>query len=662
MNTERNSILLALAMLVLSMFPAKAQEIIDLKSRQLGDKINLEYSIIGEKLGQVFTVSPFYSINGGKTFLPMKSVTGNVGQRVMGGKNQIVIWDVLKDAKELNDNIVFKLVAESKTTEVTQESFSKVNFRIESLHRKGDNQIELVLNITNNGPTRDLKLINGLITLTDFNKNEYDAQRGNLGGVAGNERYSTPQRKIKTGESVKANFTFDRIPSDLNRIMRLDIGAELLTIDIGLDLEIGNLQFRDLPVTVAKTTGMKAEVSKKVQALTQPVFYAVKKVEEIKQVADVTPPTFTITAPENVVLIGSEATRGRPYAQSTILADDKRKRSVKGGELDLVVTNSQLTVKGQAKDESGIFEVKVNGKNASVSTDGNFESTLALAAGKNDVVIRVIDNQKNSVEKKFIVVYEVKGKPISSETQELDLIFDEDKRMPQYYAVIVGVNDYPDTQIAELSNPISDAQKLYNVLTTRYTFEPANVVFIKNASRGQLIDELDRLTRRVSKNDNLLIFFAGHGYWDKETELGYWLPSDAKASSTANWMANSQIRDYIRAIKSKHTLLIADACFSGGIFKTLKAFEEGSAPLTKAYDKPSRKAMTSGSLTEVPDQSVFLEQLVKRLSENTQNYISAEEVFSSIRNIVMNSSPTTPLYGDIKDTGDEGGDFLFVKK
>ena len=72
--------------------------------------------------------------------------------------------------------------------------------------------------------------------------------------------------------------------------------------------------------------------------------------------------------------------------------------------------------------------------------------------------------------------------------------------------------------------------------------------------------------------------------------------------------------------------------------------------------------MTSGSLTEVPDQSVFLEQLVKRLSENTQNYISAEEVFSSIRNIVMNSSPTTPLYGDIKDTGDEGGDFLFVKK
>ncbi|MBN1989101.1 MAG: caspase family protein [Bacteroidales bacterium] len=662
MNTGRKSILLVLAMLALSMFPAKAQEIIDLQSRQLGEKINLEYSIVGEKIGQLFTVTPFYSTNGGKTFVPMKSVTGNVGQRVMGGKNQIIIWDALKDTKELNGDVVFKLVANGKSIEATEQLFSKVNFKLESLHKKDNNQLELVLNITNNGPARDLKLINGLITITDFNKQKYDAQRGNLGGVAGNERYSTPQRKIKTGESVKAVFTFDRIPSDLNRIMRLDIGAELLTIDIGLDLEIGNLQFRDLPVTTAKTAEMKSEISKKAQAVTQPMFYAIKKAEEIKQVADITPPTFTITAPENVALIGSEATRGRPYAQSTILADDKRKRSVTGGELDLIVTNSQLTVKGQAKDESGIFEVKVNGKNATLSPNGTFETTLALASGKNDVVIRVLDSQKNSAEKKFIVVYQVQGKPVSSETEELDLIFDEEKRMPQYYAVIVGVNEYPDTQIADLSNPISDAQKLFNVLTTRYTFEPSNVIFIQNASRGQLIDELDKLTRRVTKNDNLLIFFAGHGYWDKDTELGYWLPSDARATSTANWMANSQIRDYIRAIKSKHTLLIADACFSGGIFKTLKAFEEGSAPLTKAYDKPSRKAMTSGALTEVPDQSIFLEQLVKRLSENTQDYISAEEVFSSIRNVVMNGSPTTPLYGDIKDTGDEGGDFLFVKK
>jgi hypothetical protein len=77
---------------------------------------------------------------------------------------------------------------------------------------------------------------------------------------------------------------------------------------------------------------------------------------------------------------------------------------------------------------------------------------------------------------------------------------------------------------------------------------------------------------------------------------------------------------------------------------------------------PSRKAMTSGSLKEVPDKSVFLLYLNKRLKENTRPYISAEELFSSFKNAVLNNSPNTPLYGEIKDTGDEGGDFIFVKR
>ncbi len=72
--------------------------------------------------------------------------------------------------------------------------------------------------------------------------------------------------------------------------------------------------------------------------------------------------------------------------------------------------------------------------------------------------------------------------------------------------------------------------------------------------------------------------------------------------------------------------------------------------------------MTSGALTEVPDESVFLRHLVQRLEENTLDYITAEELFSSFKTAVMNSSPTVTQYGDIKGTGDEGGDFVFVRK
>ena len=72
--------------------------------------------------------------------------------------------------------------------------------------------------------------------------------------------------------------------------------------------------------------------------------------------------------------------------------------------------------------------------------------------------------------------------------------------------------------------------------------------------------------------------------------------------------------------------------------------------------------MTSGTLTEVPDESVFLHTLVQRLEDNTQKYISTEELFASIKPAVLNNTETVPQFGDIKGAGDEGGDFVFVLK
>ena len=170
------------------------------------------------------------------------------------------------------------------------------------------------------------------------------------------------------------------------------------------------------------------------------------------------------------------------------------------------------------------------------------------------------------------------------------------------------------------------------------------------------------MSKTVTENDNLLIFFAGHGYWDEKMKQGYWLPADASYDNSVDWIRNSTIQGYIGSINSKHTLLIADACFSGGIFKTRKAFNDASEGINKLYELSSRKAMTSGTLKEVPDESVFLKYLVKRLNENPEKYISAQDLFTSFRTAVLNNSPNVPQYGTIKDTGDEGGDFIFIKQ
>ncbi|MEP1779099.1 caspase family protein, partial [Reichenbachiella sp.] len=214
----------------------------------------------------------------------------------------------------------------------------------------------------------------------------------------------------------------------------------------------------------------------------------------------------------------------------------------------------------------------------------------------------------------------------------------------------------------QLDGPINDANRLKNILTTNYTFEEENITFLQNPTRTEIIETFDDLQSKIDEDDNLFIFYAGHGVWDEDLKQGFWLPSDAKRTSKAAWLSNAMIRDYIGGIHTKHTLLVADACFSGGIFKTRDVFIENMASLELAK-LPSRKAITSGAMKTVPDKSVFIEYLAKRLEENERSLLPAEILFSSFKIAVMNNSHgQVPQFGDIKGAGDEGGDFIFLKR
>ena len=72
--------------------------------------------------------------------------------------------------------------------------------------------------------------------------------------------------------------------------------------------------------------------------------------------------------------------------------------------------------------------------------------------------------------------------------------------------------------------------------------------------------------------------------------------------------------------------------------------------------------MTSGTLTEVPDRSAFTNFLLERLEKNTDKYLSSEQLFSSFRIAVINNSDVVPQYGEIRNVGDQGGDFIFIKR
>jgi hypothetical protein len=233
----------------------------------------------------------------------------------------------------------------------------------------------------------------------------------------------------------------------------------------------------------------------------------------------------------------------------------------------------------------------------------------------------------------------------------------------KYYALIVGVSQYGDIRL-NLDKPAKDAARMKEILVQHYSFDESSTVLMINPTRQKIIAELFRLRKVVGSSDNLLIFYAGHGYWDKAARQGYWWAADATADDPSAWLSNSDVREQIRSIQSGHTLLITDACFSGGIFKTrsAEAIKSASIDLQLLYKMPSRRAITSGTMTEVPDQSVFFEYLSKRLLENQNKYLSSQQLFDSFRLAIINNSLVVPQDGVIAETGDEGGDFIFIRK
>jgi len=312
--------------------------------------------------------------------------------------------------------------------------------------------------------------------------------------------------------------------------------------------------------------------------------------------------------------------------------------------------DENITVVGQVTDESEIKSLFINGVSTELAKDNVFVSNITLKEGGNEIPVIAIDQYNNVTENKLNISF----------TPEI--VFRTLNGKGGYYALLIGIDKYNDPEIPDLDNPINDATRLEKILLSKYTFQENQIKLLKNPTSEELIIALDELAHKITPDDNLLIFYAGHGWFDEKANIGYWLPSDAKQVNKAAWFRNSTLCDYLREIDSKHTLLIADACFGGSIFKTRAAFPDANKAINMIYELKSRKAMTSGTLTEVPDRSAFVKYLLERLDENTEKYLTSEQLFSSFRMAVINNSDVVPQYGEIYNVGDEGGDFVFIRK
>jgi len=328
---------------------------------------------------------------------------------------------------------------------------------------------------------------------------------------------------------------------------------------------------------------------------------------------------------------------------------------------DIVADNAKTQIIGKAKDDAGIASIKINGIAVEkLEEDGLFITNQVLKSGANSLVIAATDKQGNTANKTFTINGTTLATTNTTQPAPSQSIA---PAAAKYYAILIAEKDYDDPGIPDLQNPVRDAKELKTILESKYTFSAANIDTLYNRSREDIMQAIVQRCNTLTENDNLVIFYAGHGIGEKDKfgdVDGYWIPTSARKDLNASYISADDINKAIKRSNAKHILIIADACFSGAFTRSLPP--DASKEITKQYAVTSRKVMASGNLEPVPDNSKFIFYLKKSLTENKEKYITAKDLFDGFYKAILSNSDNLPQYAAIKNVGDEGGEFIFIKK
>ena len=228
------------------------------------------------------------------------------------------------------------------------------------------------------------------------------------------------------------------------------------------------------------------------------------------------------------------------------------------------------------------------------------------------------------------------------------------------YLLTIGIDKYAHWK--PLNNAVKDVRDITRLLTERYQFEPLHVLTLTDdeATEDNIRKKLLDVKRSITTEDNLIVYYSGHGHYDMDLDEGYWVPANARKDNPSDYISNSDVLKWIRAIKTHHTLIIVDSCFSGTLVS-----QSRSEVLSEKY--PSARIFASGRKELVDDgvpgtNSPFAKALLSRLSYNTDRVLRASELIQNVTKKVESEAGQAPIEGRIKDAGDEGGEFVFHLK
>lgn len=328
-------------------------------------------------------------------------------------------------------------------------------------------------------------------------------------------------------------------------------------------------------------------------------------------------------------------------------------------------------VMGKINAPAGIKYFTVNDRPERFAKDGSFKAEVPLSGADNRVSMMVVDNggQKAAIE--FLIQNGTAAGVAAISPANPGMSKPGDINFGSYYAVIIGNDNYDS--LPKLRTAVNDARRVDRVLRERYGFK---TTLLLNADRRTILSVLYGLREHLVPQDNLLIYYAGHGNMDRANDRGYWLPVDAEEDNPSNWISNDAITDIINTLPSKHIMVVVDSCYSGTLSRTAIPQVEVNLPenlrdkwLRLMTKSRSRTVLTSGGLEPVTDEggngdSVFAQAFVSAL-RNNHGLLLGYNLYREVANVVAQRASKfgvhqEPEYAPIRHAGHETGQFFFV--
>ena len=322
---------------------------------------------------------------------------------------------------------------------------------------------------------------------------------------------------------------------------------------------------------------------------------------------------------------------------------------LRGIQREIHINAASVAVSGTVTDASGVSEVKVDGT-ATQRTGDQFTAEVQLTRGNNVIRITARDKHGNGSDKE-IVIFRPYSDPILREGKD--------------YALLFAVEDYDHW--TKLHKPVSDAETIQHDLETLYGFETR---LIKNPTQAEILETIREFAEMdYTDDDQLFIFFAGHGYFDDTFKGGYLVARDTRLPTEdiamLSYVSHSVVRDIIDAMNCKHIFLVLDTCYSG-TFDRLIAMRGNTADrlpqqlttgdISRKFQYTTRWYLTSGGKEIVYDASPFVHQFLEALRSKggSDNILTIDEILSYVRKLVK-PKPRASGFG----SDEPGSDFLF---